>query len=313
MTTINIESPLGLTQIEVVKNPFTDKFIPQITSMFADFPSKSFMVTYGGIMLKMSDNLIDVQLSRLEDAINELNALGTNFPYEFKSDLVKQRNTETQLYLNDLHRAFTTAHRSFYEGNTIWSDKFDSRVVLDPINNDRFLYLIDQINDMVHATELYVKTERKSNVVSTLVQQVEVGADTYVNAGTRLIKECFYTVDPNDYQYFSDSEDYDVWVGTSILGKDYLIAYYEHDRAGEWDVTHILGYSCKLAVDVSALKRSTVIKSAEFQQWLAEGGVTYTPAICGMPVGKVVAGKEFLSRYLKGNPVTDQLRVTINE
>ena len=313
MTTINIESPLGLTQIAVTKNAFTDKFIPQIKSMFAEFPTKSFMVTFGGIMPVAPADFIEEQILRFNSAITELNALGTRFPYEVRPEVIRRRDTECQLHLNDLHRAFTTAHRSFYEGKIVWSDKFESTVVLDTANNDRFLYLIDQINDAVHATELYVKTPRKSSIVSNLVRQVEVGADTYVNNGTRLIKDCFYNIQPDDYQYFSDSDEYDVWVGTSILGKDYVIAYYEHDDAGAWDITHMIGYSCKLAVDVSNLRRTDIIKSPEFQQWLAEGGVTYTPAICGMPVGRVINGKQFLARYLGSSPVTDRLRVTIDE
>jgi hypothetical protein len=315
MATINIESPLGLTQIEIVKNSFTDKFVPQIKSMFGEFPSKSFMVTYGGIMRKIPLNFVETQTQRLADAIDGLNKLGTNFPYPLRADLLELRNTETQLYLNDLHRAFTTAHRYYYDGPPYrWNDRFDSEFKLDVANDgEKFLYLIDQINDAVHAMELHVKTDRNSTITTNLAQQVEVGADTYVNNGTRLIKECFFNIAPEDYQYFSDSDEFDVWVGTSILGKDYLIAYYQHDDAGEWDITHMLGYSCKIAVDVSEIKRSTVIKSTEFRQWLAQGGVNYSPAICGMPIGRVVAGKEFLAQYLKGSPVTDQLRITVNE
>jgi hypothetical protein len=313
MTTINITSPFGTTVVEVVKNKFTDKYIPQIKSMFADYPSKSWLITYGGIMLRSPTGHVDRQIQRLNDAIAELNEMGTKFPYEFNPDVLKLCNTDTQLYLNDLHRAFTTAHKTFFEGHCVWSDKFESTVDVSCIDTDRFLYLIDQINDAVHAMELYVKTERNSSVTSGLAQQVEVGADTYVNNGSRLIKECFFYIDKEDYEYFSDSDEYDVWVGTSILGKDYVIAYYQHDRAGEWDITHMLGYSCKFTVDVSEMKRADIIKSKEFQQWLAEGGVEYTPAICGMPIGRVISGKEFLNSYMRKVTYNDKLVISIDE
>jgi hypothetical protein len=315
MTTINIESPLGLTQIEVVKNPFTDKYIEHIKLMFSKFPSASVVKTYGAIMINTPDNFVHEQIQRLTDTIDELNELGTNFPYKVEPELIFLRNTKTQWYLNDLHRAFTTAHRSLYEGGDMyyWSDKFESKFNLDKLHHDRFLYLIDQINDMVHATELYVKTERKTNNPANLACQAEVSADTFSNNGTRLIKEYFFNIEPEDYKYFSDSNEYDVWVGTNILGKDYLIAYYEHDDAGAWDVTHVLGYSCKIAIDISTITRASIMKTDNFQQWLAEGNVNYTPAMCGMPVGQVINGKEFLATYMKQNRTTDKLQVSFDE
>jgi len=191
MATINIDSPLGRTQIDIVKNAFTDKYIKNISTMFLNFPSMTYLKTYGAIMLTPPAGFIDTQIQRLDLAITELNQLGTCFPYSVDPELVRSRNTQTQLYLNDLHRAFTTAHRTIYESTAHyhWSDQFDSEFELSAENRDRFLYLIDQINDMVHATELYVKTDRKTSILTDLVAQAEVGANTFVNNGTRLIKE----------------------------------------------------------------------------------------------------------------------------
>jgi len=316
MSTITIESPLGVSQIEVVKNSFTDKFISKITEMFLDYPTIFYTKTYGGIMLSPPQGFVDTQIQRLTDTINELNAMGTDFLYQVDVDLMQKRTKETQHYLNDLHRAFTTAHRSYYDGPPyVWNDRVPLTFQLKESDQDRFLYLIDQINDIVHKTELYVKTDLKTNNISELAQQVEIIANTYINDGTRLIKECFFNIEQEDYPYWDDSGDYDVWVGTSILGKDYIIAYYEDDDAGAWDITHMLGYSAKLAIDISPLRRSDIVKTTDFQNWLAKGGVTYTPAICGMPVGRVVSGKEFLVmlRNRRNSFSADQLRVTVNE
>jgi hypothetical protein len=97
---------------------------------------------------------------------------------------------------------------------------------------------------------------------------------------------------PEDHEYFSDSKEFDVWVGKDILGKDHITAYYDHDDASEWDVTPIVGYSGKIALDVSDMTRSDLVRSDPFRAWLDECDVPYSPAMCGMPVGTIVEGKD---------------------
>jgi hypothetical protein len=53
-----------------------------------------------------------------------------------------------------------------------------------------------------------------------------------------------------------------------------------------------VGYSGKIALDVSDITRSDLVRSEPFQAWLAEYDVPYSPAMCGMPVGTVVEGKD---------------------
>ena len=313
MTIINIETNLGLTRIEIIKNNFTDKFVTFFKNSISKYPVMSRKVAVGLYQrYGPPSGFLESQTKRLQDCIAELNAMGTNFPFTVDEGTVQLRNAETQLLFNKLHRCFTTAHRSYYNGKAVWSDKFESNITIPPGSEDRFLHLIEIINSIVHQTEFYFYTDRKNAGGTAVMTNVEVMVDAYVNDGTRMIADAYVKIDKEDYQYFSDSDEFDVWVGKDILGKDYKIAYYEYDDASEWDIIHILGYTGKIAIDVSGTSRQELVKSEEFRSWISQYGVEYTPAMCGMPLGKIIEGKEYLESVTFQNPITFT-KVTFDE
>jgi hypothetical protein len=211
---------------------------------------------------------------------------------------MQDMGNNAQDLMNRLHRAFTTAHRCENFGQPLqWSDKFESKFqITDPAKMEQMLWLTDQVNALVHDIEINLKTDRKEYDWRLLPNQVEIRLDSYVNNNTRMLKEWFHMIKPEHVQYYDDSKEFDVWVGKDILGKDYLVAYYEHDDPSEWDVTYSLGYSGKLAIDqINGIRRVDVLHSDEFRTWLNTTNVEYTPAICGMPIGTVTEGKELVN------------------
>jgi hypothetical protein len=312
MTTITIESEHGLSRIQIADNPFAVRFTAKFKEILKDYPVKCWMVMFGWVQFT-TDQFITEQSDKLQKVIDELNAMGVNFPLTVNKEILQLKNTQSQQVMNQLHRAFTTAHRSYFEKTFLWDDRTGAGYTIPPGQDQQFLYLIDQINHLVHKTEHYFKTERKNFNATDLVKQLEIRTDTYTNNNTRLLEDYYFTIDPADYQYASDSNEYDVWVGKDILGKDYLVAYYEHDDAGQWDITHVLGYSGKISIDITDKTRADVMQTADFRSWLAKGGVEYSPIICGMPIGTVIEGKQHLRQFAAKDAHLKNMQVRVDD
>jgi len=312
MKLINIETPNGLVRVQILNNDFTDQFIGMFAEMLNLFPIKYRRVSYGHCSLP-DKNFIKSQAEKLITVIDELNQMGTNFPYTVDIDLMLRADGSSQDLMNKLHRAFTTAHKCQYAGAPLhWNDRFPSDfTVKSPEDEQRMLYLTDQINSLVHWTEIYMKTDRKDYNYDNLIRQLEIRLDSYINDGTRMIKDWFKHIEPEHYQYYSDSNEFDVWVGKDILGKDYLVAYYEHDDPSEWDVDHVIGYSGKLAIDSKFIRRSDVVKSADYLAWLDQHGVKYNNAMCGMPVGTIIEGRDIMDQLIDNTKLGEFSNISI--
>jgi hypothetical protein len=296
MKTINIDTKYGLVRVQVVKNDFTDEYINNFQRMLPLFPIRSQLVTQGACNRVGYAN-ISLQTRQLIDVVQQLHDMNIGFPCVISPEGMQDMGNTAQDLMNKMHRAFTTAHRCHDSGEPLrWSDKFESQFeITDSAQMEKMLWLTDQVNALVHEIEINLKTDRKEYNWRLLPNQVEIHLDSYVNNNTRMLKEWFHMIKPEYTQYYSDSKEFDVWVGKDILGKDYLVAYYEHDDPSEWDVTHSVGYSGKLAIDqINVIRRVDVLHSDDFRAWLDMAGVEYSPAICGMPIGTVTEGKELV-------------------
>lgn len=304
MKHINIDTPLGLIRIQTVNNTFTDKYFPMLQTLVEAFPVLHSRDLNGVYHNQLSgsdrqhqtfDRHFEIQADRLHTIIDEINRMGANFPYTVDVDILKKKNIETQQLVNRLHRAFTTADRCYGQNTPlVWSDRFPSTFTIPESNMPRLIELIDQINVIVHhGIELYTVTPRKVQAMTQVPWQYRFWANTWIPGSTQLVgTDTWADIVPEDHEYFSDSKEFDVWVGKDILGKDHITAYYDHDDASEWDITPIVGYSGKIALDVSDMTRSDLVRSDPFRAWLDECGEPYSPAMCGMPVGTIVEGKD---------------------
>lgn len=329
MTIINIESTHGFSRLEIIDNPFTKKYIERLRASLEVYKPVARHHIYGVWFAQppsVAKKFLTEQHQKFMAVINELNDMGTNFPIECDIEILLKRDTESQKMLNRLHRAFTTAQRSRREPVIKWSDRYPSEITVPAGKEDRFAYLIEQINELVHRTELWCRTERRSlgpqlsipkqmsvthTDIKSLPNQVEFYTDFYENEGTRVPGDSFFRYEPDDYKYASDSNEFDVWVGKDILGKDYLVAWFEHDDAGEWDVTHSIGHTSRFAVDIWETKRADYINSDDFRNWLSEGGVEYSPKICGIPLGYVIEGHDLIEIHVKNLRPWNDVKITI--
>lgn len=304
MKHLNIDTPHGLIRISVLNNDFTVKYFAMFQQLIDRFPlvhSRDLNGVYFNQLAgdhkqhQTFDRHMEIQAQRLQEIIDEINDMGCNFPYAVDVDVIKKKNLETQQLVNRFHRAFTTADRCYGQNTPmVWSDQFPSTFVVPEGKMPRFIELIDQINVVVHhGIELYTVTPRKVRDMVDVPWQYRIWANSWIPGSTQLVDtKTWADIMPEDHKYFSDSKEFDVWVGKDILGKDHITAYYDHDDASEWDVTPIVGYSGKIAMDVSDLTRSDLVRSEPFQAWLDECGEPYTPAMCGMPLGTIIEGRD---------------------
>lgn len=315
MTFLTIDTDLGKVKIKLLENHFTEKYIPFLKVMFDQFEKEFRSGPSLGYIRPLDQKYLTEQARRLVDSVDELNAMGYNFPYTFQLDSFDNCDLAGQELLNKLHRCFTTGQRDHYRNppTFIWSDRFSSEFSVKPEDLDRMLYLTETINDAVHNLEHYMTTPYKTNDFNQVVQQVEVKslvtneiAKVHTDKGPyETLSGWFQNYTAEDYELFSDSDEYDVWVGRDILGKDFIHAFYDYDDPTNWDVTGQLGYSGKIAMDVGTVTKSNVIKSSNFKEWLDKYNVPYSKKMGGMPLGTVVEGKDLLRKFYGGMSTTN--------
>ena len=289
----------GPIKIELLDNPFVKKWLVHFNKMIERYDTTAYKLPYpayfNDLQTEFGQKEFDSQVLKLESIIGELRSLDVGFPYTIDIDFFKGATPLVQQGLNLLHRSFTNIERtsraeklSFYsEGHEFVTDKETEK---------RILELMAKVNDLVHAIEIRIPTEHKLNSKPTDYDFLMTSIDFYQeNSLTRFAEDNMVEISKEDYQYFSDDPIYDVWIGIDITGKSYTTAFFDHDDPIEWDITHPIGYTGKVEIDLNN-SRSVITRSLEFQQWLKTYGVAYTPGMCGMPLGRVIEGKEILQR-----------------
>ena len=289
----------GPIKIELIDNPFTKKWLVQFNKMIKRYETTAYKLPcprfFSDLNTVAGRGEFNKQILELRNTVDELISLKAGYPYEVDVDFFKGASAWVQETLNLLHRSFTNIER------TSWMDQLSfhsegHNIVTDEATKKRILELVPKVNDLVHAIEIRIPTERKLNLRSSDYDYVMVNIDFYHEGSfTRFADDGLVNIDEEDYQYFSDDPIYDVWVGVDITGKSYTTAFFDHDDPTEWDVTYPLGYTGKVEIDLNN-SRALITRSAEFQQWLKTYGVAYTPGMCGMPLGRVIEGKEILQR-----------------
>ena len=218
--------------------------------------------------------------------IDRINELGYRFPIG-TDDIRLEQDLETQLFLNMMHRCFTTAHRSSTEAQQTYDDVNFFEVEREHI--EEFRTLVHAINDGVHAIENFITTDRMREFPAQHEYQIEFDAFDPYDANN-VAKEYFVDLTEEDYNYFSDNLDYDLWLPWhQIQGKCYWDAYFAYDDPTQWDISEHKQYSGSIAIGSRQQARDPKLET-----WLQEHGVTPGPMTCGLPIAKLVEGRETL-------------------
>lgn len=235
----------------------------------------------------------------IEDA--EKNIQGAGFPYRaFEGMSFKDTNF--------IHRCFTTAAAT----NTNWVHNIDNSELLkfkkiqyeNPdhiitlirdtqfkvINYDLYIDALHRINKWVHRYESFLMS---SNTTSTIAQIQDDTShiildwdnfnSSHVQIGTigsrTTYKEICNSI-PDNY------DEYNVFLGKFILGKDYETSFSEHDNPLEFDTTNVDGIVGIFRIHTSDnLKK--LYTDSNFTKWAKSAGLT-EELFLPPPIGKVI-------------------------
>lgn len=285
--------------VEFLDNPFTAEFISHLKKIKDIFALKFFKERIPHPRKSLLPLRTKQQLEQqLINAINELNALGLNFPISIE-EIKLEHSLDTQHLLNRLHRHFTTGHRSVShnEAVTTWLDDSTYVFKLNPAKIKEFSHHVHQINTAVHECEGYIVNDRILNFTPRYEYQFLFESSQPKDPNNNPQEIYLQNIKHEHFQYFTDKLDYDVWLPLhQIQGKNYWVAYFDHDDPTQWDVSTNILYSGSFAIgDRSAIRDPVIL------DWLRAYGIEPGPLHCGMPLGKVISGKEILATLTTDN------------
>lgn len=328
MATIDIITAPGTIHIELLDNPFVQKWTTHFSNMLEKYPI-DYHAESQPVFNHTNNKWQNLQdLKSLKNIIIKLQDMGTNIPFDsckIEYEQIFVDHDEGQKILNELHRYFTTAGRSLWNsnGSGYWSETFDSKFTFSKEDEDEFRYYHALINDYVHVLDQSIMTSRKSADFNNQIVNLQFNFIAMLADDCRYDDGAYVQITEEDYQYASDSDEYDVWVGNDILGKDYIEAYYDHDDPSQWDVTSINGHTGRLNINVESMwyeknnentynTLQKLVKREDFQNWLKEYNVKYVPQMCGMPLGKITSGREFAIRKYFKSVYKQEFEIKVN-
>ena len=287
--------------IQLREDPFVEKWANHLQYILDNYNCRLYKSKYPRYE-KLEENEIKQHVDNLHTAIRNLNNLGTCFPL-LRIDIPYIRfltlDLDTQKILNKLHRYFTTANCSLNDiGDQVtYSYKDNNYFTIDYTKKEEFRKLIQDINQIVHNLDNSILLPRVRDAIDNdeLIEQVTIMFDLYGTREHSLLPNTFKFMDKEDESSIIDNDEYDVWMGVDLLGKDYITGYYNHDDPTEWDIKTLNCYTGKMEIILGSNTIPKIIKGDKFQNWLKEYGMTYIPAMCGIPLGKVISAKDLLN------------------
>jgi hypothetical protein len=277
---------------EFIENDFTEEFIEHFRFVKETFQLKTFKerIPYG--RFKWDPDLIKFNQDKIIAAVNILNDLDLNFPIPVEEIKLTNDSAGRQL-LNQLHRFFTTSHdsRNCWQYNTPWTFK------LQYSDSEEFARQVHNINDAVHAVECYYTNDRVKNFDVKYEYQLLFDSSNPIDPANNPQWRYFQHLDEEYFQYFTDQLEYDIWLPLhQIQGKNYWICYFDEDDPTHWDVSTNIIYSGSIAIGDRSAARDPKILS-----WLESYGITPGPMHCGMPLGKIITGRDLVPALDEGS------------
>ena len=293
--------------LELLDNPFITDFVAHLKWVKEQFKIVSWVdrIPYSRHKVWNPEFAKSIEQD-LVAAVTALNAMGLNFPIPVE-EIVLDQTARSRDLLNRLHRHFTTSHRSVSHGEPVatWLDGTDWIFKLDADDYTEFAVQVHNINTAVHCVESYYSNDRIRNFIPRTEYQIVFDSSQPIDPNSNPQNNYFQNIKPEHFQYFTDQLDYDAWLPLhQIQGKNYWVAYFDEDDPRPWDVSTNVQYSGSIALgDRSAIRDPAIIA------WLESYGITPGPLHCGMPLGKIVDGKQYVDT-LQNNDIET---VTVHE
>ena len=306
-----LQTVLGNIHIALRENSFVTRWLDHFQWMLATYPSCILFHPFPGCL--DVENLhpehqqdLESNIQLLVDSVARLNDLGTNFPLAVDVSALRGGGEAGQQMLNGLHRCFTNSFRTLNSRRSPYSWSSDGHSTFTVADSDMKIFTdaSANINTGVHNLEKYMINGHKRAAMINPCSRASFYFDAYTASADSSIlsRDAAQHIQVGDYDFFSDDRSYDVWVGKDVLGKDYMTAFLENDDPREWDVTRLIYYTGRLEIDLTPYTFADRLASPEFLNWLAQHGMEYRADMVGMPLGRVVQGRELLQPLIDQGP-----------
>jgi hypothetical protein len=284
--TINFVTDLGAVSIELLDTKFVDFWYKHFVAMSTQYELQPKPRAWPYFKAQDCQQVADI-VDRIISTINKINQISYLQPLPETVD--KQQllalDLGTQQLLNRLHRYAVVGT----EIRDRWEHHSNSLFDLVPFDDEQYMYLLNLLNQSIHALEEFVQTPHKLQFLKA-------------NKGIEL---CFSASKYNDVDVYQDGADleipahmqeclqltgYDVWIKKDLLGKDFITAFADHDDPLQFDIRPPPMVSGGIMIDYNN-GLDDIFSSNEFRQWLGSAPTNYHGSY---PLGKVISGKQHL-------------------
>lgn len=280
--------------IEFLENDFTAEFIPHIKNINSAYEFRSRTMYIPGLRMPWNPVKVEEYRQSIMNAVTQLNNMGLKFPVPVDDIVFPEDNAESRALLNRLHRCFTTGNFT----RNIWEYGTDHTFDLDGNSHVEFNDIVHMINDGVHNIETYTTNDRLKTFPKYSEYIIEFVSQLPKDPAVRPV--FFNGIKEEHFQYFTDQLEYDVWLPlTQIQGKDYWRGYFDYDDPTQWDISTNVVYSGSLALGDRTGAKFTVL-----EDWMRSYGLEPGPRQCGMPLGRIIEGRELINTM----PSTDAIQ-----
>lgn len=281
----------------LIGNDFTDLFLEKLKWVKEIYHFESYNYCCTPKPYRWNPEKIKQFESSIRNSVQWLNDNGYRFPIPL-NEIILENNSVGRSLLNKLHRHFTTGHRtvSHVEPVKTWLENSDYTFEFDYSENryQDFSQVVHNINTQVHYAERFYVTERMNTFPAVTEHIVVFNSTRPIDLTNDPQNDYFTEITRNDYRYFSeDTDSYDVWLPLlEMQGKNYYGAFFDEDEPTHWDVFTNHYYSGSFCfADRSAMKHPDMIS------YLQSYGVEPNALTVGIPLGKIIQGKELLEKF----------------
>lgn len=283
-------------EIELLENPFVEKFLSRLTYMNETYQFSSSIVETPSRRILYDTVSAKTIGQELRSTISILNSRGYKFPIS-EDKIYLDNDQASQQLLNKLSFYFYCGHKSVShrEAKTTWDYTNDSLVFQGPVEESEyqeFSNICHKLARLVNEMRMFYINDNISHFPSAF--HVDINFDITKPKAKELDQNYFINFTEEDLElYSSDDLSYDVWVKPYQQGKLYLNAFFDMDdptrpniRQGEmYTGSFVLGHQKSL-------------QYPKYLTWLNNYGMDLTKDKVGIPLGRIVKGATDMYNYM---------------
>ncbi len=294
MPLLSFSTEFGAVEIQLLDNDFVRLWTAHLERMISKYQYRPRHCRWPYVRSnKQGYHAMIDQLLSVIDQINHAEFLQP-LPEKISSSDLSSLDMSTQEILNRLHRYCVNA--SNYRDR--WLPDSASWPRIDYNEIPRFDYLVNLLNQTIHALEEFVETPHR------LKYQNRLSFTEFIPVASRYHDVDVYhdgvdnVIPPGMDQYLS-VDQYDVWIKKDILGKDFITAFADHDDPSHLDIQPPFMFSGGFYIEF--VQRFAIYRAPDFREWLGE---PLRDCHGNYPLGMVLRGKKHARRCQEINNIT---------